>query len=355
MADFTPKKLQVFVSSTYEDLKEERQAAVEAILTAGHIPAGMELFTAGDESQMAVIKQWINECDIYMLILGGRYGSVDPKSGKSYTHLEYEYALSKDKPLFACVTDQKALEARVASGKGVAILEMKCQKELAAFRDMVTSRMVRFWEDTKDIKIAVSESLAALARRDNLVGWVRADQALSPAVTNEMARLSLENASLRTQIESLSPSKLPDVGFDVDRAWVSLMRQENAPGNTSYKLQSQIWIDAALLGTLSVGFAPRNCRAVIEGIYDQPLSLKCRFAARSGATMENVTVTGPTAFRVTVDDNALEALNRPLNQIITLLVYMQPIGYLKPYELKIQLELQLNTPDNFTGKIGSDS
>jgi hypothetical protein len=58
------KKLQVFVSSTYTDLHEERQAAVEAILTAGHIPAGMELFAAGDESQMSVIKRWIDESDI---------------------------------------------------------------------------------------------------------------------------------------------------------------------------------------------------------------------------------------------------------------------------------------------------
>jgi uncharacterized protein DUF4062 len=54
------KKLQVFISSTFTDLKQERQAAVEAILTAGHIPAGMELFTAGDESQMNVIKHWID-------------------------------------------------------------------------------------------------------------------------------------------------------------------------------------------------------------------------------------------------------------------------------------------------------
>ena len=90
------KKLQVFVSSTYTDLKEERQAAVEAILSAGHIPAGMELFTAGDESQMTVIKRWIDESDVYLLLLGGRYGSVEKVSGKSYTHLEYEYAISKN-------------------------------------------------------------------------------------------------------------------------------------------------------------------------------------------------------------------------------------------------------------------
>lgn len=67
------KKLQVFVSSTYTDLIQERQAAVQAILSAGHIPARMELFSAGDESQMTVIKRWIDESDVYLLILGSRY------------------------------------------------------------------------------------------------------------------------------------------------------------------------------------------------------------------------------------------------------------------------------------------
>jgi hypothetical protein len=71
------RKLQVFVSSTFSDLIEERQAAVAAILKAWHIPAGMELFTAGDVSQMKTIERWINESDVYMLILGGRYGSIE--------------------------------------------------------------------------------------------------------------------------------------------------------------------------------------------------------------------------------------------------------------------------------------
>jgi len=57
MIHFVRKRLQVFVSSTFSDLRDERQAAVEAILVAGHIPAGMELFTSGDESQMEAIKQ----------------------------------------------------------------------------------------------------------------------------------------------------------------------------------------------------------------------------------------------------------------------------------------------------------
>jgi hypothetical protein len=87
------KKLQVFVSSTYFDLLEERQAAVEAILKSGHIPAGMELFAAGNESQLNTIRRWIDDSDAYMLILGGRYGSVDPTTRLSYTELEYDFAV----------------------------------------------------------------------------------------------------------------------------------------------------------------------------------------------------------------------------------------------------------------------
>jgi hypothetical protein len=106
------KRLQVFISSTYTDLIEERQAAVEAILSAGHIPAGMELFKSGNETQLDTIKRWIDESDVYMLIFGGRYGSIEPRSGKSYTHVEYEYALEQGKPLFAVVIRDEALKSK---------------------------------------------------------------------------------------------------------------------------------------------------------------------------------------------------------------------------------------------------
>ncbi|HET9284329.1 MAG TPA: DUF4062 domain-containing protein [Candidatus Angelobacter sp.] len=203
MVDFIKKRLQVFVSSTFSDLREERQAAVEAILTAGHIPAGMELFAAGDESQMKVIKQWIDESDVYLLILGGRYGSIDPKSGKSYTQLEYEYALSQGNPLFACVIKDAALEARVKK-HGMETID-KHRKEWDAFRELIQSKLVEFWEDTKDIKIAIANKLGQLSRRENLIGWVRAHkEADLPALSNEIARLSKENSELRTQLGAKS-------------------------------------------------------------------------------------------------------------------------------------------------------
>ena len=87
MADIK-KKYQVLIFSTYTDLIEERQSAVEAILKADHIPAGMELFKAGKE-QLETVQKWIDESDIYVLILGKRYGSIETKSGLSYTEIEY--------------------------------------------------------------------------------------------------------------------------------------------------------------------------------------------------------------------------------------------------------------------------
>jgi hypothetical protein len=206
MADFVRKKLQVFVSSTYQDLKSERQAAVEAILAAGHIPAGMELFTAGDESQMEVIRQWIDESDVFLLILGARYGSLDATSGKSYTQLEYEYAISRSKPLFACVVKESIIESR-AKTLGPSFIEQKHPQQLSDFRNQVLNKISKFWEDSKDIKIIVTETLSLLARREELVGWVRADsQSNLPALADEIARLSKENAQMRNQLAEAAQS-----------------------------------------------------------------------------------------------------------------------------------------------------
>ena len=89
-------KFQVFVSSTYEDLKEERKEAVSAILNAGHIPAGMEVFQGG-KSTIGTIKKWIDDSDVFVLILGGKYGTYSEDVKMSFTQMEYEYAISQKK------------------------------------------------------------------------------------------------------------------------------------------------------------------------------------------------------------------------------------------------------------------
>lgn len=208
------KKFQVFISSTYLDLIEERQAAVEAILSAGHIPAGMELFTAGNESQWEVIKRWIEESDMYMLILGGRYGSIEPKSNKSYTQLEYEYALSIDKPLFTVVISKEALNEK-AKNLGVDAIEtsLPLYKE---FNNHVTNKMVKFWDNKKDIKLAIYESINQFVSTKKMIGWVRGNESLDNiVVTDEIVRLSKENAEMREKlIDYDNSNKILGLSFD---------------------------------------------------------------------------------------------------------------------------------------------
>jgi hypothetical protein len=50
------KRYQVFVSSTYEDLKEERNEVLQALLELDCIPCGMEYFPATDDTQWNYIK-----------------------------------------------------------------------------------------------------------------------------------------------------------------------------------------------------------------------------------------------------------------------------------------------------------
>jgi len=187
------KKLQVFVSSTYLDLKEERQAAVSAILKTGHIPAGMELFTSGDQSQMSIIRKWIDESDIYMLILGGRYGSIEESSGVSYTELEYDYAKEQGKPIFAVVISEGYLDNKVKK-HGKNILESENQSELVLFKKKVLSNISSFFDDIKDIKLCIHESLYDFSENRELVGWVSAKEITNnQQLLDEIAILRKEN------------------------------------------------------------------------------------------------------------------------------------------------------------------
>lgn len=195
------RKLQVFISSTYSDLQEERQAAVSAILKAGHIPAGMELFTAGDRSQMDTIKEWIDESDVYMLILGGRYGSIEATSCISYTELEYDYAQEQGKPAFAVVITEQALEAKIRS-KGTTFGEKENPKELALFREKVLRNISSFFDDHKDIKLCVHESLADFTSKRELKGWVSAEEVIDTRpLFEEIKKLSEENKILREKVQ----------------------------------------------------------------------------------------------------------------------------------------------------------
>ena len=194
------KKYSVFVSSTYEDLKDERQEVVNALLQMDCFPVGMEFFNASDQSQWEVIKGLIDECDYYVLIIAGRYGSVEPKSGKSYTQLEYEYARSKGVPTIAFLFAQpEEIPSKNVEKEHVAELEL--------FRKDVQTSMVNYWSSPKELASQMVLSLHKLFRTHPRVGWIKADEKSSAEQNKEILRLREENEKLQEKIKSFEENE----------------------------------------------------------------------------------------------------------------------------------------------------
>ncbi|TYO69963.1 DUF4062 domain-containing protein [Rossellomorea marisflavi] len=175
------KKLQVFVSSTYLDLIDERQKAVEGILRSGHIPAGMELFNAANENQWEVIKDWITESDVLMLILGGKFGSIEKTSGKSYTQLEYEYALNQKIPVFAIVLSDQYLADKKSKNINTEVYEYDVKDPQISkyndFKNLVEKNAVRFVNNIDNITSEISFAMQDYIQKDKFKyyfkGWIR--------------------------------------------------------------------------------------------------------------------------------------------------------------------------------------
>src|SRR5436190_6120004 len=100
------KKYQIFLSSTYEDLQQEREAVAKTILELGDIPVGMEMFSAADEEQWKLIKRQIEQSDYYIVIVAHRYGSM--AGDVSFTEREYDYAAEMGVPVLGFVIDPVA-------------------------------------------------------------------------------------------------------------------------------------------------------------------------------------------------------------------------------------------------------
>lgn len=164
------KKYQFFVSSTYEDLKEERDIAIHAILTMNQFPIGMEMFSAADDDQWQIIKEAIDSSDYYILIIGNRYGSIEETTGVSYTEKEFDYAVSQGIPVLAFIV-----------AKSVSMVPDRYESDpakkekLDSFKDKVknSGRYVKFWKNKDNLESLISQSIAKAVTRGRRPGWVR--------------------------------------------------------------------------------------------------------------------------------------------------------------------------------------
>lgn len=175
------KRYQVFVSSTFTDLVEERQGVTQALLTLNHFPAGMELFPASNDDQWTLIKGVIDDSDYYCLVIGARYGSTTD-DGISYTEKEFDYAVSSGIPILAFLhEDPGSVMAKKTDENDAA------RQKLLAFRQKVeTGRTVKYWRSAASLEARVMQAVSAETKKNPREGWVRGNLSGDPARLNEL-------------------------------------------------------------------------------------------------------------------------------------------------------------------------
>lgn len=240
---------QVFVSSTFIDLREEREKVIQGLLEADCFPAGMELFPASDDEKWQLIQGVIDDSDYYLLILGGRYGSVDVETELSYTEMEFDYAVKQGKPVMAFVHGKPD-----AISVGRTDKDSEKAKKLELFRAKVEKKMVKPWTTAEQLPGFVAQALMKTRKAHPAVGWVRGDKAQTPEVELEISQLKLENEKLRSELSSKSKvGQAPIEGLSEGSDVVSLglkltysATDGTTPGGTVVQLDFDVSWDALL-------------------------------------------------------------------------------------------------------------
>lgn len=268
------KKYQVFISSTYADLTEERKKILDVLFMADCIPAGMEAFVAADTEQFEVIKKVIDFCDYYVLIIGKRYGSIHPGTGKSYTEMEYDYAIEQDIPVLVFAIDENI---ELASDK-VETDKSKIEK-LKMFRTKaMTNRLASIWATPEDLTGKLAISIMKARTEIKRPGWQRAVDFDEASLRREIMELKNENKKLADDLKAARE----EISFLTEETDIAF---EDCKVKIEYHYQSQSGLRAGSLNVslqdLFITIATEMMEvSIVEPLVEKAIKVKFLFGKR---------------------------------------------------------------------------
>jgi tetratricopeptide (TPR) repeat protein len=151
----------VMISSTARDLPEHRQGVLDACLRQGMHPLMMEHLPALDADAINASLDMVDRADIYLGILGHRYGYVPKGYDISITEMEYNRAVERGIPclIFIMHADHPLKAADVETGEGAAKVE-------ALKKRASTERVVSFFKSPDGLRADVINSLSKYHETD---------------------------------------------------------------------------------------------------------------------------------------------------------------------------------------------
>lgn len=187
------KKYQVFISSTYKDLKPARRKVTETILSMGHFPVGMEMFGASDDEQWNIIKETIDTSDYYLVIVGKCLGTIVPGEEISYTQKEFRYALEKKIPVIGFIMSDEGEPAKTYQETD----SIRIEKLNSFKKELETGRTTDYWTTPDDLATRVAISLPKEMKKHPMIGWIRAEESKmmnnSKGIVSSNADISIES------------------------------------------------------------------------------------------------------------------------------------------------------------------
>jgi site-specific recombinase XerD len=292
------QKYQIFISSTFTDLKVARAKVTEKILTMYHFPIGMEMFSAGNDDQWTVIKRTIDISDYYVIIVGHRYGSTT-EDGISYTEKEYDYARAKGIPILAFIKDRDA-PTTPSERENEPIKQAKLDDFV---NKAMSSKMCDFWVTEEELAAKVSIALMKEFINNPRIGWVRADRLDIPSNL-------IKDTNLEYQINKYIEDK--------ERQGL------NKRTLYSYKMQLKLFLEYSKEKTI--------LEIDTQHIKDYLIYREDNFGIKAKSTMETLRTNLKVFFDWLVEENIIE--RNPVRKVNTYIVEEVVVEALNLAEIK---------------------
>ncbi len=203
------KRYHVFISTTEADMHAERVVLSQTLVSQGFFSWGLEQRTP---LTTAFARRQIDDCDYFILMLGSRYGELSA-SGVSYMHLEYIYAVTKQKPILVLMyeaPESRADEFQDQTPEGK-LKFLDFRRQLQRERDMVMT-----FRDLRDLEVAIRHTMPQFLTRYPAQGWIRPNQQQVQQLQDENEQLrqkliQLEQQQPRPSSTAQRPMDLPQV------------------------------------------------------------------------------------------------------------------------------------------------
>ncbi len=181
------KRYQVFISTSGSEMQPERIILSQTLVGMGFFSWGLE---QRNPLSTAFARRQIDDCDYVVILLGSQYGEQSV-SGVGYMHLEYIYAVTKQKPIIVFMHEDPA-----SRDPSLHDTKPELQEKFKEFRQLLQQEadQVFCYRTLRDLEMAVRLNMPQMLERYPVSGWVRPQN--TQALHDEIDQLKAKVAQL---------------------------------------------------------------------------------------------------------------------------------------------------------------